>query len=33
VGTIEHRYSSAEFSERFHDAFGTPLPAKFWAAG
>ena len=31
VGTIEHRYSTEEFSGRFHEAFGIPLPAKFWA--
>jgi len=33
VGTIEHRYSGEEFSERYRDAFGTPLPSKFWPAG
>ena len=33
VGTIEHAYTPAEFSERFREAFGVPLPAKFWPAG
>jgi sugar/nucleoside kinase (ribokinase family) len=33
VGTIEHRYSANEFSERFREAFGTALPARFWPAG
>jgi adenosine kinase len=32
VGTIEHTYSAAEFSGRFGEAFGLPLPAKFWPA-
>jgi hypothetical protein len=31
VGTIEHRYSSEEFSSRFREAFGVALPPKFWA--
>jgi adenosine kinase len=30
VGTIEHVYSRAEFSERHADAFGAELNAKFW---
>ena len=30
VGTIEHRYSRAQFSERYRDAFGKPLPDAFW---
>ncbi|HEX7262605.1 MAG TPA: carbohydrate kinase family protein [Candidatus Dormibacteraeota bacterium] len=30
VGTIEHVYSREEFSERFRDAFGTPLSDRFW---
>ncbi|HEX9560721.1 MAG TPA: carbohydrate kinase family protein, partial [Candidatus Dormibacteraeota bacterium] len=33
VGTIEHRYSGEEFSERFREAFGIALPSKFWPAG
>jgi adenosine kinase len=30
VGTIEHRYSREEFSDRFRAAFGSALPATFW---
>jgi adenosine kinase len=30
VGTIEHSYTSVEFSERYKEAFGTILPEKFW---
>ena len=30
VGTIEHAYSPAEFSERFAESFGTPLSPTFW---
>jgi adenosine kinase len=30
VGTIEHGYTSREFSERYFAAFGTPLPDRFW---
>jgi adenosine kinase len=30
VGTIEHGYTSAEFSLRYSDAFGTPLHDHFW---
>jgi adenosine kinase len=31
VGTIEHRYSSEEFSDRYREAFGSTLPKEFWA--
>jgi len=31
VGTIEHGYSREEFEDRFEGAFGSRLPAKFWA--
>ena len=31
VGTIEHRYSGEEFSERYREAFGAALPDRFWA--
>ena len=30
VGTVEHSYTSAEFSQRFEEAFGMPMPDKFW---
>jgi len=30
VGTVEHSYMPAEFSRRYEEAFGTPLPDKFW---
>ena len=30
VGTVEHSYTPAEFSQRYREAFGTPLPDKFW---
>lgn len=30
VGTIEHGYSPDEFSSRFAEAFGHPLPERFW---
>ena len=30
VGTIEHDYTQAEFSKRYLEAFGTPLPDGFW---
>jgi adenosine kinase len=29
VGTVEHIYTFTEFSQRYKEAFGTPLPAKF----
>lgn len=32
VGTVEHSYTPAEFSERYAEAFGVPLPAPFWAS-
>jgi adenosine kinase len=30
VGTMEHSYTPAEFSQRFEEAFGMPMPDKFW---
>jgi adenosine kinase len=30
VGTVEHSYTPAEFSERYEAAFGAFLPEKFW---
>jgi len=30
VGTIEHGYTRIEFSKRYNEAFGTPLPDRFW---
>jgi adenosine kinase len=30
VGTIEHKYTHAEFAVRYRDAFGAELPEKFW---
>jgi adenosine kinase len=30
VGTIEHRYTHAEFSRRYNEAFGAALPEEFW---
>src|ERR1700682_3526306 len=30
VGTIEHDYTPREFSERYNDAFGAPLPDRSW---
>ncbi|MDQ6877617.1 MAG: carbohydrate kinase family protein [Candidatus Dormibacteraeota bacterium] len=32
VGTVEHSYTPAEFSQRYEKAFGAPLPDKFWPA-
>jgi hypothetical protein len=32
VGTIEHDYTPAKFSQRYEEAFGTKLPDKFWTA-
>ena len=32
VGTIEHAYTSLEFSSRCQEAFGIELPAAFWGA-
>ena len=29
VGTMEHSYTVADFSERFKQAFGAPVPSKF----
>jgi adenosine kinase len=31
VGTAEHSYSTGEFADRFGDAFGAPLPARFFS--
>jgi hypothetical protein len=31
TGTVEHRYTPGEFSDRYEEAFGTPLPATFWS--
>jgi adenosine kinase len=30
VGTVEHSYTFAEFSQRYEEAFGAALPKKFW---
>src|SRR2546428_1524388 len=30
VGTIEHNYTRAEFSERYRESFGAALPDRFW---
>ncbi len=30
VGTVEHSYNPAEFSQRYQKAFGVPLTEKFW---
>jgi adenosine kinase len=30
VGTVEHDYTKAEFSERYRDAFGASLAEAFW---
>jgi len=30
VGTIEHHYTRAEFSERYRESFGVALPDRFW---
>ncbi len=30
VGTIEHAYAPAEFSERYQESFGMELPQEFW---
>jgi adenosine kinase len=30
VGTVEHSYTFAEFSQRYEDAFGVALSKKFW---
>jgi len=30
VGTIEHHYTRAEFSERYRESFGAALPDRFW---
>jgi adenosine kinase len=31
VGTIEHSYTRAEFSERHRESFGTDVPDRFYA--
>jgi len=31
VGTAEHAYSQDNFAERYRDAFGSYLPAEFFA--
>jgi adenosine kinase len=31
VGTIEHKYSREQFSDRYHSAFGAALPNRFWS--
>jgi adenosine kinase len=31
VGTIEHGYSPAEFTDRYLESFGVDLPARFWS--
>jgi len=33
VGTIEHGYTRSEFSKRYNEAFGAPLPDRFWHTG
>jgi len=30
VGTIEHDYTRADFSERYRESFGAALPDRFW---
>jgi len=30
VGTIEHKYTRTEFSDRYREAFGAPIPTEFW---
>jgi hypothetical protein len=30
VGTVEHAYTPAEFSQRYQAAFGAPLDGAFW---
>jgi adenosine kinase len=30
VGTMEHSYTPADFSQRYKEAFGTSLPETFW---
>jgi adenosine kinase len=30
VGTVEHSYTAADFSERYNEAFGSPVPPKLW---
>jgi adenosine kinase len=30
VGTVEHSYTPAEFSQRYKEAFSAALPEKFW---
>ena len=32
VGTVEHTYTPVEFSERYQEAFGAPVPEKLWPA-
>jgi adenosine kinase len=33
VGTVEHTYTSSEFSGRYQEAFGKSVPEKFWGPG
>jgi adenosine kinase len=33
VGTVEHSYARAEFSQRYGEAFGGAVPAKFFVSG
>jgi adenosine kinase len=30
VGTVEHSYTFADFAQRYNEAFGAPMPEKFW---
>ena len=32
VGTVEHSYTFAEFSQRYEKAFGATLSKKFWSS-
>jgi adenosine kinase len=33
VGTVEHSYTPAEFSQRYKEAFGGAVPVKFFVSG
>jgi len=33
VGTVEHSYTRAEFSQRYEEAFGGTVPVKFFVSG
>jgi hypothetical protein len=33
VGTVEHSYARAEFSQRYGEAFGGAVPAKLFVSG